>query len=79
MRSFLENEDVKLIEEEIEKNPALRFIAKLFLNTLWGKLGQRPNLPQTNVCNEYHEYWNLAKNEDIKIKGVNEASIFNGK
>jgi hypothetical protein len=63
---------------EVEKNPALRFIAKLFLNTLWGKMAQRPNLPQTQVCNEYKDYWDVATDEEKLITGelmVNEDCL----
>ena len=69
IENFLKNEGVELSANDIEKNPALRFIAKLFLNTLWGKLAQRPNLKQTTVCTEYHEYWRLACDESKLIKG----------
>ena len=69
VENFLQNEGVELSVDDIEKNPALRFIAKLFLNTLWGKLAQRPNLKQTTVCTEYHEYWRLACDESKLIKG----------
>ena len=67
--NFSLNEGVKLNEEEIEVNPGLRFIAKLFLNTLWGKLAQRPNLQQTKVCSEYKDYWELVNDENKRIKG----------
>jgi hypothetical protein len=56
IQNFLKNEGVQSSMNEVEKNPALRFIAKLFLNTLWGKMAQRPNLPQTQVCSEYKDY-----------------------
>ena len=69
INNFEEREGVKLNIEEIEKNPALRFIAKLFLNTLWGKLAQRPNLQQTKVCTEYKDYWDIANDEEKLIKG----------
>ena len=29
---------------ELKQNPGLRFIAKLCLNSLWGKFGQNPKL-----------------------------------
>ena len=67
--SFIANEGVALDQNEIRKNPALRYIAKLFLNTLWGKLAQRPNLPQTTVCNEYNDYWEIFNDEDKDITG----------
>ena len=78
VENFFKNENVKLTEEEVDRNPALLFIAKLFLNTLWGKLAQRPNLPQTTICNEYHQYWDLANDPEKTIKGelmVNEDTL----
>ena len=76
--SFLEHEGIQLDQEKIKKNPGLRFIAKLFLNTLWGKLAQRCNLKKTRVCHSYHQYWELANNDDIIILGelmVNEDTL----
>jgi hypothetical protein len=58
-----------LDKEKIEKNPALRFIAKIMLNSFWGKLAQRPNLTKTEMVESYDRYWHLACNEDIKITG----------
>ena len=69
INNFEEREGVKMNIEEIEKNPGLRFIAKLFLNTLWGKLAQRPNLQQTKVCTEYKDYWEIVNDEEKVIKG----------
>jgi hypothetical protein len=40
------NEGIKLEYNKIEYNPGLRFIAKLALNTIWGKYCQRNNLKQ---------------------------------
>jgi hypothetical protein len=69
IENFLKNEGVLLTMNEIEKNPALRFIAKLFLNTLWGKMAQRPNLPQTQVCSEYKDYWDVATDPEKIVTG----------
>ncbi len=69
IENFLKNEGVSMTMGEIEKNPALRFIAKLFLNTLWGKLAQRPNLPQTKVCSEYKDYWEVATDAEKLVTG----------
>lgn len=62
-------EGVELEEQNIEHNPGKRSIAKLMLNSFWGKLSQRPNLPQVKICKEYHEYWNLLEDEEIEITG----------
>ena len=45
---YFEKERVSLDSEKIEKNPGLRALAKLCLNSLWGKFGQRLNLKQSS-------------------------------
>ena len=49
---YFEKEGVSLDREKIEKNPGLRALAKLCLNSFWGKFGQRLNLKQSQF---YHE------------------------
>ena len=70
---YNQREGTSLKPEDISKNPGLRFIAKLMLNTLWGKFAQRPNLPQTRVCTTLHEYYSILQreeNNEIIIKNV---------
>lgn len=38
-------EGIQLDRDNIAKNPALRSIAKLLLNSFWGKFGQRLTMP----------------------------------
>jgi hypothetical protein len=45
-------EGIQLDQGNINKNPALRSIAKLLLNSFWGKFGQRLNMQQTTF---YHD------------------------
>ena len=76
--SFLRNEGILLDILKVEKNPGLRYICKLFLNILWGKLAERPNLKQTKICQTYNDYYQLVSNENIMIKGelmVNEETL----
>ena len=49
---YFEKEGVSLDREKIEKNPGFRALAKLCLNSFWGKFGQRLNLKQSQF---YHE------------------------
>ncbi|KAE8580551.1 hypothetical protein XENTR_v10024459 [Xenopus tropicalis] len=49
---YYEKEGVLLRKEHIEQNPAKRQIAKLFLNSLWGKFGQKSNLPSTCIITD---------------------------
>ncbi|KAG8147234.1 putative DNA polymerase protein [Naja naja] len=55
VRDYKKNEGVQLRREHIEYNPAKRQIAKLFLNSLWGKFGQSTNHLTTTVVTEPEE------------------------
>ena len=46
--NYLENEGIQLDRARIEKNKGLRQVAKLCLNSFWGKFAQRPNLVQSS-------------------------------
>jgi hypothetical protein len=43
IRSYAERQGISLDKERIEFNPGLRLVAKLFLNSCWGKFCERPN------------------------------------
>jgi hypothetical protein len=66
---FKANNDIELEADKIEKNPALRFIAKIFLNSLWGKLAQRSNLPKTEVVSDFDRYIKLLTDTTKEITG----------
>ncbi|KAJ8032374.1 putative DNA polymerase [Holothuria leucospilota] len=51
-------EGVKL--EHIEKNEGRRCLAKLMLNSFWGKFGQRDNLPRREILSDMSEFIKLA-------------------
>uniref|UniRef100_A0A1I8JCV3 DNA-directed DNA polymerase n=1 Tax=Macrostomum lignano TaxID=282301 RepID=A0A1I8JCV3_9PLAT len=51
MASFFEREGVRL--DKVEENPGLRFVAKIFLNSLWGKFCQRDDLTSTEIVDSY--------------------------
>lgn len=58
-------------------NPGARFMAKLCLNSLWGKFGQRPNLPQTKWfgTKQAKAFWRVmgdACDGKVKIKEITE-------
>ncbi|XP_054156005.1 uncharacterized protein LOC128954450 [Oppia nitens] len=67
-------EDIDLDYDKIEKNESLRFIAKLMLNSFWGKFAQKPNQPQTQIISSYDEYEKLWFSEDKEIVGHFKAS-----
>ncbi|KAM7077978.1 uncharacterized protein J5F26_016162 isoform 2-T2 [Ciconia maguari] len=57
IEDYRRKENVILHPEHIKKNPAKCQIVKLFLNPLWGKLGQTSNLPNTTIAREPSELY----------------------
>jgi len=43
------------------QNPGLRSVAKLGLNSFWGKFGQRINLPNTEIVKRYERLATLLR------------------
>lgn len=71
IKDYETNENVVLRKEHIEVNPGRRFIAKLMLNSFWGKLSQKANLPQTELVTNYDKFWKLHCDEKIEILSEN--------
>ena len=51
--------------DKIEKNPGLKAVAKLCLNSLWGKFGQRQNKTQVTVIYSVKDLWDLLLNDQL--------------
>lgn len=49
LEEFHEREGILLDETEIEFNPSLRQMAKIMLNSFWGRFGMRPDLTRTEL------------------------------
>ena len=67
-RDYLEVEGILL--ELVEKNLGLRAIAKIMLNSLWGKLAQRENMTKTEYISEPSKYFDLVTNPSKIVKNV---------
>ena len=57
IKRYNEREQVLLEKSKIEKNPGLRSIGKLALNSFYGKFGQRTNMKKTVFITEYAELY----------------------
>uniref|UniRef100_A0A1I8JBE5 DNA-directed DNA polymerase n=1 Tax=Macrostomum lignano TaxID=282301 RepID=A0A1I8JBE5_9PLAT len=66
MASFFEREGVRL--DKVEENPGLRFVAKIFLNSLWGKFCQRDDLTSTEIVDSYEAWLQRLTDPSIKFK-----------
>jgi hypothetical protein len=61
VQSVYENEGVKLDIDKIEKCEPLRQIAKLCLNNLWGKLGQRLDKTKSEYINSPARFFDMLR------------------
>ena len=64
--------------EKFEFNAGLRSIAKLCLNSLWGKFGQRSNMSQTKYVTEVSEFYEILlddKLDNINFQFINDDMV----
>jgi len=60
--------DIEIKPENTTKNPGLRAIAKLCLNSLWGKFGQRSNLSSYDFYYDYNQLLSKMSSKNIVDK-----------
>ncbi|XP_043287522.1 uncharacterized protein [Venturia canescens] len=68
--AFKTAEGVQLERGAVAKNPGLRSVAKLCLNSFWGKFGQRENLPQTEIVSTREKLMELLNSPEHEITGM---------
>ena len=57
---------VKWSDIPTEKNKAMRYVMKLILNSLWGKLCQNPNKASVYFVNDYEELMHHVENKEYE-------------
>jgi hypothetical protein len=72
IRQYFKREGILLEKENIKTNPGLRSLAKLALNSFYGKFGQRTNLRKTKFVTELSELVSLLLD---RTKCVNDFSF----
>ncbi|XP_042324842.1 uncharacterized protein LOC121931305 [Sceloporus undulatus] len=78
INTFYEKEGIQLRPDQIVKNPTKRQSAKLLLNSLWGKFGQRTDMSNTSIVREPSEVLNYAfstKYEVISFDVINDDAV----
>jgi hypothetical protein len=70
INQYEKHEGISLDYNNIQDNPGLRYISKLFLNSLYGKWGQRTDLPQTKVVSDAMSFLELVRSPHLEIHGV---------
>ncbi|CAC5375852.1 unnamed protein product [Mytilus coruscus] len=71
IQDYFEKEGIQLDYKKIEKNPGLRSLAKLMLNSFWGKFGQRTNLPQVEYVSDPSVYFDMLTSDQQEVTCVN--------
>ena len=55
---------------KIKKNPGLLSLAKVMLNSFWGKFGQRNNMPQVELVKDAERYFRLLNCQSTQFKNI---------
>lgn len=70
---------IQIDPAQVRKNPARRAIAKLCLNSLWGKFSMRNNLTITKIVASPSEFYDIAYDDRLELQSidmVNDEKIF---
>ncbi|KAL6420497.1 hypothetical protein ACFW04_013832 [Cataglyphis niger] len=70
LREYEKTEGIVLGKRNIVRNPGLRSVAKLCLNSFWGKFGQRSNLTNTEVVRTQQRFMALLTSAEHKITNI---------
>ncbi|CAB4042145.1 DNA polymerase [Paramuricea clavata] len=62
---YFDKEGIRLEPDKIEKNPGLRALAKLMLNSFWGKFAQKPNMARVKLISDLSEYFDMLTSDEI--------------
>ena len=71
--NYYAKENIQLEPAKIEKNPGLRTLAKMMLNSMWGKFGQKPNKTQVK---EFDDPIRFSQFHDSDKYDIRYVSVF---
>ena len=71
IESYYKKEGIRLAYNNIHKNPGMRALAKLMLNSFWGKFGQRSNMGQVDMVDDASIYFQKLTCDSIDVTTVN--------
>ena len=70
IHDYNEKEGIQLQYDNIKKNPGLRTLAKLMLNSMWGKFGQRLNKTQIQAFDDPHAFHRFLDTDTLDVRHV---------
>ena len=70
IQKYFEHEGIQLEYDKIDKNPGLRTLAKMMLNSMWGKFGQRLNKTQLQTFDEPQSFHRFLDTDTMDVRHV---------
>ena len=70
IREFKEKEGIELERDNVKKNPGLRSVAKLMLNSFWGRFGMNTNKTQHKIINSAEQWFTMITNDQYLIHSI---------
>ena len=70
IKNYFEQEGIQLEYDKIEKNPGLRTLAKMMLNSMWGKFGQRLNKTQVQTFHNPQAFHRFLDTSTLDVRHV---------
>ena len=70
MEAYEHKEGIQLDESKIEKNPGMRSLAKMMLNSFWGKFEQQSNKCQVEAFTSPHDFYQPITRDDKDIHSI---------
>lgn len=74
IKDYFDNEGILLDKDKIYKNPGLRSLAKLCLNSFWGRFALRENQTKTLITRDPKELFSLLVNPAVHVNRVKEVN-----
>ena len=76
--NYFTREKIQLDPTKIAKNPGLRTLAKMMLNSMWEKFGQKPNKTQVKEFHDpikFHEFHDIDKYDILYVSVLSEQRV----
>ena len=70
IRECYEHEGIQLEYDKIEHNPGLRALAKMMLNSMWGKFGQRLNKTKVKEFGNPRAFYRFLNTDTLDVRHV---------
>ena len=78
IEDYFQHEGIRLDYHKIEKNPGLRTLAKMMLNSMWGKFGQRLNKTQLQEFDDpkaFHQFLDTSTLDVRHVSVMNDQMV----